>query len=40
VNGETDALRAGQLLYLQGGVVHDVTALEGSSVQVTVALCG
>ena len=31
-------LRAGQLLYLRGGIVHGVTALEDSSALVTVAL--
>ena len=31
-------LRAGQLLYLPGAVVHGVTALEDSSALVTVAL--
>jgi quercetin dioxygenase-like cupin family protein len=31
-------LRAGQLLYLAGGVRHGVTALEDSSALVTVAL--
>jgi len=31
-------LRAGQLLYLRGGVKHSVTALEDSSALVTVAL--
>ena len=35
---QSHVLRAGQLLYLQGAVVHGVTALEDSSALVTVAL--
>ncbi len=31
-------LRAGQLLYLAGGVVHGVTALQDASALVTIAL--
>lgn len=34
------ALQAGQLLYLQGEVVHDVRALQDSIALVTVALRG
>jgi len=37
-NGASHVLRAGQLLYLPGAVVHGVTALEDSSALVTVAL--
>jgi quercetin dioxygenase-like cupin family protein len=36
--GASHALRAGQILYLQGGVVHGVSALEDASFLVTVAL--
>lgn len=36
--GQSHLLRAGQLLYLQGGVVHGVTALEDASALVTVVL--
>lgn len=38
VDGHPYVLRAGQLLYLAGGVEHGVTALEDSSALVTVAL--
>ena len=38
VDGENYVLRAGQLLYLMGAVLHGVTALEDSSALVTVAL--
>ena len=38
VDGESHVLNAGQLLYLAGGVVHGVTALQDSSALVTVAL--
>ena len=37
-DGASHVLRAGQLLYLPGAVVHGVTALEDSSALVTVAL--
>lgn len=37
-DGTSHLLRAGQLLYLSGGVVHGVTALDDSSALVTVAL--
>lgn len=37
-DGSSHLLRAGQLLYLRGGVLHGVTALEDSSALVTVAL--
>ena len=36
--GNSHLLRAGQLLYLAGNVVHAVTALENASALVTVAL--
>jgi len=36
--GKSHVLRAGQLLYLSGHVLHGVTALEDSSALVTVAL--
>ena len=36
--GESHVLRAGQLLFLLGKVVHGVTALEDASALVTVAL--
>jgi len=37
--GKTDQLlAAGQLLYLGGGVVHDVTALDDASALVTIVL--
>lgn len=36
--GQPHVLRAGQLLYLPGGVLHDVKALEDASALVTVAL--
>lgn len=38
VEGHAKRLRAGQLLYLRGGALHGVTAVEASSVLVTVAL--
>jgi quercetin dioxygenase-like cupin family protein len=37
-DGRSHLLRAGQLLYLSGDVVHGVTALEDASALVTVAL--
>ena len=37
-DGQSQVLRAGQLLYLPGAIVHGVTALEDSSALVTVAL--
>ncbi|HEY1128609.1 MAG TPA: cupin domain-containing protein [Roseateles sp.] len=36
--GRSHALGADQLLYLAGGVMHDVTAVEDSSALVTIAL--
>lgn len=38
VDGQAKLLRAGQLLYLRGGALHGVTAVEASSALVTVAL--
>lgn len=35
---QSHILRAGQLLYLAGGVTHSVTAIQDSSALVTVAL--
>lgn len=35
---DSHVLRAGQMLYLSGGVVHGVTALQDASALVTVAL--
>ena len=37
-DGQSHVLHAGQLLYLSGGVVHGVTALQDASAIVTVAL--
>lgn len=36
--GNEHALRAGQLLYLRGGCLHSVRAIEDTSALVTVAL--
>ena len=38
VDGTRHVLAAGQLLYLGGGVVHDVTALDDASALVTIVL--
>ena len=38
VDGKSHVLRAGQLLYLPGNVLHGVVALEDASALVTVAL--
>lgn len=38
VDGQGHELRAGQMLFLAGGVVHGVTALEDASALVTIAL--
>jgi quercetin dioxygenase-like cupin family protein len=38
VEGRSQVLRAGQLLYLAGGVPHAVRALEDASALVTIAL--
>lgn len=37
-DGQSHVLQAGQLLYLSGGVMHGVTALQDASALVTVAL--
>jgi quercetin dioxygenase-like cupin family protein len=37
-DGTQHVLGAGQLLYLRGGVMHDVTALEDASALVTIVL--
>jgi len=37
-DGTRHVLASGQLLYLGGGVVHDVTALDDSSALVTIVL--
>ena len=37
-DGAQHLLAAGQLLYLGGGVLHDVTALEDASALVTIVL--
>lgn len=36
--GQSHVLHAGQMLYLSGGVMHGVTALQDASALVTVAL--
>jgi quercetin dioxygenase-like cupin family protein len=36
--GRSHVLQAGELLYLAGGVIHGVTAVQDSSALVTVAL--
>jgi len=38
IAGASHVLEAGQLLFLAGGVVHGVTALQDSSALVTIAL--
>jgi quercetin dioxygenase-like cupin family protein len=38
VDGRSHVLEAGQLLFLQGGVVHGVSALEDASALVTIVL--
>lgn len=38
VEGRSAVLRAGQLLYLAGGVPHSVRALEDASALITIAL--
>jgi len=38
VEGTDRTLRAGQMIYLRGGVLHDLRASEDSSALVTVAL--
>jgi quercetin dioxygenase-like cupin family protein len=36
--GKSQVIRAGQMLYLSGGVTHGVVALEDASALVTIAL--
>lgn len=36
---ENQVLAAGELLYLDGGVVHSLTALEDASALLTIVLC-
>lgn len=36
---ESQVLVAGELLYLDGGVVHSLTALEDASALLTIVLC-
>jgi len=38
IDGRSHVLRAGQLLFLAGGAVHGVTALQDASALVTIAL--
>lgn len=38
LDGRSHVLRAGQLLFLAGGAVHGVTALQDASALVTIAL--
>lgn len=38
MDGTDRSLRAGQLLYLRGGTLHDLRAVQDSSALVTVAL--
>lgn len=38
VDGRSQVLRAGQLLFLAGGALHGVTAIENASALVTIAL--
>lgn len=40
VDGVSQVLRAGQLMYLEGGVTHGLVGLEDSSALVTIALRG
>ena len=39
VDGVSQELRAGQLMYLEGGVLHGLVGIEDSSVLVTIVLC-
>ncbi len=40
VDGVSQALRPGQLLHLEGGVLHGLVGIEDSSALVTIVLCG
>ena len=39
VDGVSQELRAGQLLHLEGGVMHGLVGIEDSSALVTIVLC-
>ena len=39
VDGAAQELRAGQLLHLEGGVLHGLVGIEDSSALVTIVLC-
>ncbi len=39
VDGHSNVLEAGQMLYLSGGVKHAVQAIEDASALVTIVLC-
>jgi quercetin dioxygenase-like cupin family protein len=39
IDGVSQILCAGQLLYLEGGVLHGLVGLEDSSALVTIVLC-
>ena len=39
VDGVSQVLRAGQLLYLEGGVLHGLVGIEDASALVTIVLC-
>jgi quercetin dioxygenase-like cupin family protein len=39
VDGVSQELRAGQLMHLEGGVMHGLVGIEDSSALVTIVLC-
>ena len=39
IDGASQVLRAGQLLYLEGGVLHGLVGIEDASALVTIVLC-
>jgi quercetin dioxygenase-like cupin family protein len=39
VDGVSQELRAGQLMHLEGGVLHGLVGIEDSSALVTIVLC-
>ena len=39
VDGQSQELRSGQLLHLEGGVLHGLVGIEDSSALVTIVLC-
>jgi quercetin dioxygenase-like cupin family protein len=39
VDGESNVLRPGQMMFLEGGVPHGVLAIQDSSALVTIVLC-